>query len=345
MMNSDSAHVRQMEKKFMGFRWFLLLLVGPMTFQLSEYRGNAYYLLGAIGLYIIFNIMVSLAIYVDHPRFLVLLKVTVYLDILFISVILWTRGGLRSDLYVVYFLVISYGGIKSGIRGTVASLIQTLIMFTVVVFAFTPPEFFSLNRYLIRCMYLIIFAFVMYQINQILQESFAKEKVAKEMAYRDPLTHLPNRLALAESFERLIENYRQSQEPFAIAIIDIDNFKNINDSKGHAQGDETLVGIAEILQDNTTPEDFIFRFGGEEFVMLFADAGEALMKLDRIRGAIASYDFPIGKITVSVGMSLYCDNYSMIENISFADEAMYAAKNRGKNRVVTYQDMAVAIPV
>ncbi|WP_418655023.1 GGDEF domain-containing protein [Anoxybacter fermentans] len=133
----------------------------------------------------------------------------------------------------------------------------------------------------------------------------------------------------------------KNKKPFAIILFDLDNFKRVNNTKGHFFSDQVLKALARILKKHITDKDFACRFGGEEFPVLFAntDLTTAYQHANRIREEFVSKNFEGKTIIISDGINLYQKDYSIIENINFADEAMYTAKNAGKNRIITYQDL------
>lgn len=165
----------------------------------------------------------------------------------------------------------------------------------------------------------------------------------QELASHDPLTGLKNRLNLEQELESLIHHYKEHHLPFAVAMIDIDWFKKINDNYGHDMGDFVLKELSNLLQKNIRPEDSAFRAGGEEFVIIFnrIDEHEAIEKLDNIRMLIESHPFVCTneclKVTISGG--LYHPNWIKPENIQkilkLVDEALYDAKHSGRNQIIT----------
>src|SRR5699024_7529539 len=97
------------------------------------------------------------------------------------------------------------------------------------------------------------------------------ETLAKQMAYFDFLTQLPNRRYLQEKVNQFIFEHEMENKSFAVMFIDIDRFKNINDSMGHSAGDQLLIQLAQRLQKNIRSEDFVSRLGGDEFIILLAN--------------------------------------------------------------------------
>jgi len=160
-------------------------------------------------------------------------------------------------------------------------------------------------------------------------------------AHFDPLTDLYNRRAFFEITSKMLKYAQQQHFPVCIAMMDIDNFKSINDTHGHNVGDEVLVAIAGRLRSALNEKDIIGRYGGEEFVVLLTDATpeQGLKVCERLRRAIA--DTPIQsagaelKATVSVGLAPVPNKaLNISQTLYLADQALLKAKNAGKNQVV-----------
>jgi diguanylate cyclase (GGDEF)-like protein len=127
-----------------------------------------------------------------------------------------------------------------------------------------------------------------------------------------------------------------------VAMLDIDHFKRFNDEFGHRVGDVTLQKVAAVLRSSVRDEDFVYRYGGEEFVVVFSDtnAYEATMLANRLRLAVEAAPIsgenlePVGPVTISIGLAAMPAHGSDVENlIELADKAMYRAKESGRNRV------------
>ncbi len=162
----------------------------------------------------------------------------------------------------------------------------------------------------------------------------------QEQVIRDPLTGLYNRRYLNETLQR--ENERAARKPFlsSILMIDIDYFKQINDSYGHAVGDEILYSMSKEFTAHVRSSDMICRYGGEEFLIIMPDSSEddALQRAEEIRTSIESTLFTVddGQIhlTISIGVaSFLADGRDLWEIIDAADMALYEAKSNGRNRV------------
>lgn len=161
------------------------------------------------------------------------------------------------------------------------------------------------------------------------------------LAYHDPLTLLPNRSKLKLQLHSRLEHSVTS--PFALIFIDLDNFKNINDTMGHEVGDQILIDVSHRLRELTGESHFPSRFGGDEFVVLFNTTNSQTIN-DFCTQLIHAFKTPfvINDISFflssSIGISTYPQDASNPEDlIKYADTAMYEAKNNGKNRFVYYQ--------
>lgn len=168
---------------------------------------------------------------------------------------------------------------------------------------------------------------------------------------RDVLTKLPNRQSLDARLLQVCEHYSEYQvinvkeeKSSWIAILDIDHFKRVNDNFGHLYGDEVLLTFSQLMGKCFRYNDFLFRFGGEEFVVILnlASRETAIAAFNRFREAIANYNFPtVGRVTVSIGLT-HVDGISMpTTQLDNADKALYYAKDNGRNRVILYEDIPV----
>jgi diguanylate cyclase (GGDEF)-like protein len=160
------------------------------------------------------------------------------------------------------------------------------------------------------------------------------------VAHSDALTSLPNRRAIRLRFAEEIARAARAGQRFAIAIFDIDHFKRINDTYGHALGDEVLKTVSRALTDAKRTDDVLGRIGGEEFLVVLGEqtAEAAREGADRLRHAVAAAEVSIGAdkvpVTVSGGVALYPDDGADWDHLfAAADRRLYAAKAAGRNRV------------
>ncbi len=168
-----------------------------------------------------------------------------------------------------------------------------------------------------------------------------KNKQLENLTRTDPLTGLSNRRDIIEKMEFELSTFERYKRAFSLAIGDIDNFKSINDTYGHDCGDFILIEISNIMKSKIRTQDFVSRWGGEEFLIFFpqTDIGEVGIIAERIRDTIEKTDFTYNDINVKVTISFGCSNYDRVmplkQCIKYADERLYKAKESGKNVIIT----------
>jgi diguanylate cyclase len=161
----------------------------------------------------------------------------------------------------------------------------------------------------------------------------------RQKALIDPLTNLPNRAAWGERLEQETDRWQKNKSSLLMCIFDLDHFKRINDGYGHLAGDKVLKIIASQLKQRLRSEDFIARFGGEEFVMLLPNTtvGTGLVHLEKLRAAVEACPFHFKSepvtITVSIGVTALRQGERTDVALKRADQALYRAKENGRNRV------------
>ncbi len=183
---------------------------------------------------------------------------------------------------------------------------------------------------------------------QELEDAISKLKSEKEqfeeLALKDPLTGLNNRRAFISESNRILDLAKRHGEPLSLLMLDIDNFKKINDTYGHDVGDLVLKKLAEVIKKNVRSSDIPARFGGEEFVILLPKTDEkgALLVAERIRKDFRNASVQVdGKnvwTSVSIGVAAFGGSEDLDALVKKADEALYQAKNSGKDRVVIYRE-------
>lgn len=164
-------------------------------------------------------------------------------------------------------------------------------------------------------------------------------RAATLSALRDPLTDTGNRTAMDQTLQREIEMSRRHLQPLSLLMLDIDHFKHINDNHGHSAGDDVLRGVAASIKSQLRNVDMVFRFGGEEFLILLSNTGReaAAMVGERLRFAAQAKNFSADgnliELTVSLGCSTLLPGESVESLLRRADSALYVAKREGRNRL------------
>lgn len=163
---------------------------------------------------------------------------------------------------------------------------------------------------------------------------------AAQLLRQDPLTGMLNRKGLEEALAREVPRARRRGAPLCVAVIDVDNFKRLNDTHGHAAGDDALVHLARVMRESLRPHDTVARYGGEEFVILLPEAElhesvRITMRLQReLTKRFFLHDNKRVLVTFSAGVTRLKGEEEADQMLERADVAMYQAKNQGKNRVV-----------
>lgn len=175
----------------------------------------------------------------------------------------------------------------------------------------------------------------------------AENKVLKNKALKDPLTKLFNRWKIEEFFSERFQLFKEEKEDTSFIMLDIDNFKHVNDLHGHSIGDETIIAVTKGIKSIIREKDKAFRLGGDEFLIGLTNvdmklAGEIA---ERIKQVISNENInqenSDDMITCSFGISMFLEkDLDYKEAINRADRALYISKNKGKNRVTVFDKAA-----
>jgi len=162
------------------------------------------------------------------------------------------------------------------------------------------------------------------------EEIVAQAERLEALLFEDPLTGLSNRRFILTQLGGMVSGARRHHRALTAAIIDVDHFKAVNDTHGHAEGDRVLAGVAHALREHLRAEDQLGRLGGEEFLALLpdADAGAAQAAAEKLRASVRE----VG-VTVSIGWAAW-EGESTDELLGRADDALYVAKARGRDCAV-----------
>ena len=164
-------------------------------------------------------------------------------------------------------------------------------------------------------------------------------RAATQSALRDPLTDTGNRIAMDQTLQREIELARRHMQPLSLLMLDIDHFKQVNDTHGHGAGDDVLKAVAASIKNQLRNVDMVFRYGGEEFLILLSNTSREAAALvgERLRCAVQAEDYPANGCTVELTVSLGCSTLLPGESaeslLRRADSALYVAKREGRIRL------------
>ena len=166
------------------------------------------------------------------------------------------------------------------------------------------------------------------------------EEVSRHEVGMDVLTKLLNRRFLPTIFKREIAHANRTGTQLSVLIIDVDKFKEINDTWGHNTGDEILRKVSQAFYDNVRSSDYVFRYGGDEFIIVLTEASEneTLRTAERIRSRVEKTKLKAANgediaLSLSIGAAMFNGHPDYERLIQIADEALYIAKRRGRNRV------------
>jgi len=307
-----------------------LLLMGPSLFYiaLSQFTGLTYskaFVIGVIAT--VLSFLLYFTYWDDHMGNRIITLSFGSIAMVFMLIYqLWRtqRTSLRfsANLMLVSFLV--YG--------------MFLIIRTIAIILNPPQDTSSLTPTQ-SATYLLSFALSFFwSMGFILMVSQRLRNDLMEMATIDVLTRIPNRRATQLFLEKELSRVQRNDSEFSVLLIDIDNFKQVNDRRGHAVGDNVLVKTASIFQSMIRKQDWVGRWGGEEFLMILPGPCEAELLAERVRGEIANAKFSHGAasfgITVSIGVACAKQSDQIDQILKNADQALYKAKLT-KNTVST----------
>jgi ribonuclease P protein subunit RPR2 len=177
----------------------------------------------------------------------------------------------------------------------------------------------------------------------------SRRKLARSQAEarHDSLTLLRNRRAFDEHLESILEQATSREAPVTLVLVDLDEFKEINDTEGHSVGDRVLAAVARVLESRARTGEEVFRIGGDEFaIVVRGDAAAGFRAADRFRQAMLDHDGPEQLPALSAGVASYPGHGRNKETlVTHADEALYAAKNAGRNQVAVYASEGEEQPV
>ena len=271
----------------------------------------------------------------------------VSLIVISISFYLMLTGGVEGTgplwAYVSVPLVLFLQGVKSGLKIISAFIAGVIVMmfFPSDFYAYTSYSFAFKTRFLASYFAIVVLSwFCEYARYQAQQRWYDLSCGLADQARTDVLTGISNRRDILEKLEYENMRSKRRQEMYSVLLIDVDHFKDINDSYGHDSGDLVLKNVSRAIQRNLFERDLLGRWGGEEFIVVLpdTDAVEGLHAAEKIRQSIEDMEIYIDKnrikITISIGLAASDKEYQFSEYIKFADRRLYQAKAEGRNCVV-----------
>ncbi|MDY6905749.1 MAG: GGDEF domain-containing protein [Thermodesulfobacteriota bacterium] len=264
---------------------------------------------------------------------------------IFLATILsyYMSNTIRGAGTVIYILVFVFGTFRLRLRDFLmfVGFTTALYTWTMAVLAHRHPEAVVMRLEIVRTVILLIaLLWISYIANYIAN----LRRQIKRLASHDDLTDVYNRREIFGALEREKAFADRTGYAFSLCILDLDDFKSINDTYGHQAGDRVLREFARTIKDNVRSEDYVGRYGGEEFLVVFVNfecRDNTTSCVQRLLTVTSNMRFPDIdddlRITVSIGVATYKAPESIDNMISRADEALYQAKANGKNRI-EYKD-------
>lgn len=240
-----------------------------------------------------------------------------------------------TEVYLIIFWVFTISGLKLK-QSTISVFLVSLIAFINYYYIFPlPKKLFIMHGFWMLSA--ISFGFLgAYLLERLSKKNFINYRKLENLAVRDNLTGLYNRIRLEEVLQGELDRSRRFNHKFAFLLLDIDFFKEVNDTYGHQIGDDVLVEMSSLINNNSRSTDIIFRWGGEEFVILCLEVEkEKIIKhAENLRKKIELHKFKsVGNKTVSLGLTLSKNDDTTVSIIKRADEALYMSKNNGRNQI------------
>ena len=266
----------------------------------------------------------------------------VIFDTFALSFSLIVTGNLGSDVYLCYFLVVIIAAFWQDLRWSLAFALVISLVYGFLLFVAEKYD----TELLLRIPFLFIASLFYGYFTQLISYERSRREKAEIEARKDYLTNLANRKAFDEQLRIEQERARRHSRPLSLLMVDVDNFKAVNDSLGHEWGDNVLRMIARTIATTIRQTDFAARYGGEEFVVILpeTEVDNALRLGDRIRLAIRENPIATPRglllVTVSIGASSNRITTSDRALDRDADQALYLAKRRGKDRVECFSGIA-----
>ncbi|WP_373035607.1 GGDEF domain-containing protein [Sulfurimonas sp.] len=241
----------------------------------------------------------------------------------------------QTELYLIIFWVFTVSGLKF-----IHALISGIIIFISAVFSTYAIYPMETEAFVMHCFWMMAslsFGILNgYLLESSQKTTFLKKEELENLAITDRLTGLYNRVMFDKIISKELEEYKRYKRTFGLMLIDIDFFKEVNDTYGHLIGDEFLLELTSILKKYTRSSDTIIRWGGEEFIIisLEVDKNASMTLAENLRKRVEEHNFKtVGNKTISIGITLNKENDTINSILQRADQALYKSKNDGRNKI------------
>lgn len=307
--------------------------------QQSTVLYNAWFLLGFIALSLTILVLI-----IVHPRVSSVRRYAgMIADLSGTAIVMYLLGEPAKIFIFIYLWIIIGNGLRYGQHYLYVAMVLGLVSYLIMLLntAYWQQDVYLAIGYL-GCMIILplFFSSLLKKLNTTNAELAKLAEQLRKLATHDSLTGLPNRFLFTESLDHELSLAQRHQEKLAVMFIDLDGFKEINDTHGHQSGDIVLKTVASRLLTHVRKSDLVARLAGDEFVVLLTDVNCETAKhvahklIHDIRTAILVADCSV-VVTASIGIAVYPDSGSTANDImAKADMAMYRCKQQGKNRMM-----------
>lgn len=337
---SDQQRYKGYDRIMGNISWLLIALVALNIKIMPQDGSDVAFLAGFSVILFFYNLNARYGLLSRrYSAIKIFIDLMVFLS--FIVAVCWYTGKITSPFMSLIYLILMATALTQGRR--VTYFMAALAVTSYILLA--SAEFREINYYLTHIIEIFPFMLIAHLGAMLAGESEAARCEVERLSLTDDVTginNMRNFFLLADIQEKLAKRYIR---PFAICMIDADNLKKINDRYGHFAGTKLIQQVAGMISANIRSSDICARYGGDEFVILFNEAGkqDVIGAVERIVAGMAAtpFDFEGESITttLSAGLAGYPDDGSDVRAImANADEAMYASKRTGKNRLTLFSE-------
>jgi len=252
---------------------------------------------------------------------------------LMISIDMQNKSLYLTEIYLIIFWIFTVSGLSlkqsllSASSVVIIAISATYFLFSMQIDMFVMHVFWIVSSFSFG----FLTGYLLERYNKVL---FLKREELKKLAITDKLTGLYNREKLDTMLLSEIDRCKRFGNTFGFIIVDIDNFKLVNDTYGHQVGDKVLIEVSNIIKKHTRSIDIAFRWGGEEFIIIYLEVDkDKIIKLsEKLRIEVQNYIFElVNQQTISIGATIYQEGDNNISLTKRADTALYESKDRGRN--------------
>ena len=343
---NSTTHDRYMDAVMLFYRWMIFLFSVILCLTGTRYSDYGYAVIESLAVAAIYNGAVTAYVLTGGKRAYSIQ----YFDVIMIMLLVMFSGGIRSDLFIFTYFIIGFCGINNDVAHTMKTGIVCALLYTVTCI-FADRLYVAGINYATLVIRDLLYLMAAFSISRVCYEVKRYDDMRKKefrLARTDKLTGLANRHYFDQKLKEEVEYAVSRGTVLNILMFDLDNFKNFNDTFGHVSGDKLLVLFSDIIRQCVRKSDIPVRYGGEEFMIIIRDLDIIIAKSvgDRIRRQLEKQRIYLGqqeekaRVTVSCGISQFPTHSNNIKDvIEHADQALYYAKEIGKNIVVCYDEM------